>query len=174
MKKRSEAAMAAKELKARLKNELGMNVISARSENYAGGSSVNIEVLDPTPDMLEKAKVIESDYVMGYFNGMEDIYEYTAPRDDNPRVSYVFIRPEYSAEVTEAAKAFCEERGYTEEKFGYSYLYRFALGKPEFWDLYEKGANGYESMLAAVKANDDAAVSEFKAKAEAGEVIRLV
>jgi hypothetical protein len=75
--------------------------------------------------------------------------------------------------VIKAAKDYAEIKGYTEERFGYSYLYK-VYSLPEFWDAYERGANGYESMLAAVKANDEAAIAEFKAKAEAGNLIRLV
>jgi hypothetical protein len=173
MRRTSDAALVAKELKARLKKELGANVKSARSEIYAGGSSVNIDLVDPRPEMMEAAKRIGDEYVYGHFNGMEDIYEYNGIDNGKPKVSFVFVRAEYSNEVIKAAKDYAEIKGYTEERFGYSYLYK-VYSLPEFWDAYERGANGYESMLAAVKANDEAAIAEFKAKAEAGNLIRLV
>jgi len=171
-KMKSAAALAARELKVRLRDELGLKIKSARSENYAGGSSVYIEVIDPSPEHLEAAKVIEGEYVYGYFNGMEDIYEYSAVDNGKPKVSYVFVRPHWSDEIKEAAEDYAKIVK-AEERFGYSYLHR-VLGMPEFWEVYEKGAGGYESMLAAVKANDAAALAEFRAKAEAGNVIRLV
>lgn len=173
MKRMSDAALVAKELKARFKKELGANVKSARSEIYAGGSSVNVEIADPRPELVKAAEAIADEYVYGHFNGMEDIYEYNGVDNGKPKVSFVFVRPEYSAEVRKAAEHYAEASGYNEENYGYSYLYK-VLSKPEFWDAYERGAKGYESMLAAVKANDEAAIAEFKAKAEAGNVIRLV
>lgn len=173
MKKMSDAALAAKAIKARFKKELGANVKSARSEIYAGGSSVNIDLVDPRPEMMEAARRIGDEYVYGHFNGMEDIYEYNGIDNGKPKVSFVFVRPEWSAEVIEAAKHYAEIKGYTEERFGYSYLYR-VYSLPEFWDAYDHGANGYDSMLAAINANDAAAVAEFEAKAKAGVEIRLV
>lgn len=170
---KSAAALAAREIKVRLRDELGAKVKSARSENYAGGSSIHIEVIDPRPELLEAAKVIERDYVYGRFNGMEDIYEYDSVDNGKPKVSFVFIRGHYSDKVREAAEEYAAAKGYSEEHFGYSYLYK-VLSMPEFWDVYEEGANGYESLLAAVSAKDDAAIAAFHAKADAGNIIRII
>ena len=173
MKKMSDAALAAKAIKARFKSELGLKVISARSEIYAGGSSVNIDIANPRPEVLEAAERIANEYVYGHFNGMEDIYEFDAPDNGNPKVSFVFVNPHWDGDIMERAKDFAEIKGLVDNVGLNSAAYRM-VRKPEFWAAYDHGANGYDSMLAAINANDAAAVAEFEAKAKAGVEIRLV
>jgi len=171
MKRISDAALVAKELKRRLTKELGLKVIWCRSENYAGGSSVKVEIENPRPEERAAAEALEHEYVMGYFNGMEDIYEIKPNIDDRPRVSFVFITPVFTKEVLEAGLKYATAKKIFNPSWMEPCAHR-ALAKPEFWEWYDNGC--YDSVLEAKMAGDDAAADKMFDAAKAGEVIRLI
>ncbi len=89
---RSEVARCASEVKKTLKKEYPGIKFSVRSENYAGGDSVNVSYkmgLDvPNPREIEKKL---SKYEYGHFDGMIDYYEISNSRDDIPQTKYLFV-----------------------------------------------------------------------------------
>jgi len=93
----SEAAQAAKLIRAELKNAFPNIKFSVRSDYFSGGSSVDIRWTDgPKTDEVE---AITRKYQYGHFNGMEDIYEYSNSRDDLPQAKYVQTAREISEET---------------------------------------------------------------------------
>lgn len=171
-KAKSPAAMAAAELKARFKKELGLKVTWSRSEYYAGGCSVNIDVADPRPGPLAAAKEMAEAYMPGNFNGMEDIYELKPGFDHNkPNADYIFVNARFSEEAWDAAEKWMKKEGLEPGVIGRAFVYK-VFAKPEFWDWYDKGC--YDSVLAAKMAGDDAAADKMFDAAKAGEVIRLI
>jgi hypothetical protein len=65
---------AAKNIRVELKKAYQMIKFSVRSSSYSNGNSIDIGYFDgPTAKRVEQ---IANKYESGYFNGMEDIYEY--------------------------------------------------------------------------------------------------
>ena len=171
-KAKSPAAMAAAELKRRFKKELGLKVTRTRSEYYAGGCSVNIDIENPRPAALEAAKAMATEYEAGNFNGMEDIYEIKPGFDGaKPHADYVFVNPRMTDDVMKAARKYAAEKNIVNPSLMEPCAWR-AIAKPEFWEWFENGC--YDSVLAASMANDRPAVDAMFDRAKAGEVIRLI
>lgn len=167
----SPAAMAAKEIKRRFKKELGLNVVRSRSEYYAGGCSVNIDIENPRPAAFAAAKAIAAEYECGNFNGMEDIYEIKGGFDfAKPHCDYVFVNPRWSDDVMKAAKEYAAKYGVLDASFREPCAWK-ALTLDRFWEFYDYS---YESVLEAKMAGDDAAVDKMFDAAKNGEVIRLI
>ena len=81
------AATAAKAIKNELKKQFPGIKFSVRSDNFAGGNSVDIEWMDgPT---VEEVEQITDKYQYGHFDGMVDMYEYSNMRKDIPQAKYV-------------------------------------------------------------------------------------
>ncbi len=60
-------------------------------------NSIRIKYVDGvSSDAVEK---ITNPFVMGHFNGMEDIYEYSNKNNEIPQVKYIFIDREMSLDV---------------------------------------------------------------------------
>lgn len=170
-KAKSPAAMVAAELKRRFKKELGLKVTWSRSEYYAGGCSVNIDIENPRPAEFAAAKAMSWDYVCGNFNGMEDIYEIKPGFDfEKPHCDYVFVNPRYTDEVMAAAKEYAEKYGVLDASFREPCAWK-ALTLDRFWEFYDYA---YNSVLEAKMAGDDAAADKMFDKAKTGEVIRLI
>ncbi|WP_086931571.1 LPD29 domain-containing protein [Agarilytica rhodophyticola] len=72
---------------------------SVRSEGYAGGNSVTIDLVDQPPWVVKAIQRETSKYKRGSFNAMEDIYEHSNKRDDIPQVKFLFVQNRYSEEV---------------------------------------------------------------------------
>lgn len=70
---------------------------SVRSQNYAGGNSIDVDWCDgPTVQEVESHL---AKYEKGHFNGMEDIYEYSNLNSDIPQTKYLFCNREMSSET---------------------------------------------------------------------------
>ena len=108
------AALAAKMLRAELKEAFKGVKFSVKSDNFAGGNAVRVSWKDgPTTKEVEQ---ISGKYQYGYFDGMTDCYQYTNGRSDIPQVMFVSETREMSAESKEFyIKAVNELRGETED-----------------------------------------------------------
>lgn len=136
---KSTAAQAA----AMIRKELKKNGIAAsvRSENYSMGNSVNVTLTDPMPATLRKVKEFAGQFQYGHFNSMEDIYEHSNSRKDIPQAKHVFVQPDYSDELRQAAReyvetSFCGLQGYEVDRMVGQVLtgsMRIVGGSCTFW-----------------------------------------
>jgi len=101
------------ELKQKGLTSIVKKIKSVRYSTYAGGSSLDVTIIDPTKTEREALKPIVEQYQAGHFNGMEDIYEYREVKTARS-VKYAFMNVEYS----DAAKAEVAEE--IKQKFGVS------------------------------------------------------
>ena len=92
----TEAAKAAKAIRNELK-EAGIEVVSVKSKNFAGGNSVDVKLQDAPPRVKELADEIADKYVHGHFDGMTDTYVHQAPRRLQPAPGQV--RPRQQRDV---------------------------------------------------------------------------
>lgn len=93
MKTLSTPAMAAKEIKALLKNKYPHIKFSVKSERYSGGNSVRISWnLGMKREEIEK---LVKDYECGHFDGMNDMYEYSNVKEGIPQTKYIFCERIY-------------------------------------------------------------------------------
>lgn len=90
MKQLSNQAKVAKLLKQKAR-EFRLGNVTAKSESFTGGNSVNVKFDGGTDEAVTKFKDFASRFQLGRFNGMEDIYEYSNCRDDIPQTKYLFI-----------------------------------------------------------------------------------
>jgi len=75
---------------------------TARSSSYSMGDSVHIKTED-LPYKTEKTlNTLFRIFEMGYFNGMDDIYEYDTCRKDIPQTKYFFYDNRWSEDYTAA------------------------------------------------------------------------
>ena len=81
---------------------LGLEV-TARSESFSMGDSVDVRVTNATGAQREQIDSELSKYQYGRFNGMEDIYEYSNSRDDIPQTKYLHIHYSYTDDYKQAA-----------------------------------------------------------------------
>jgi len=96
---------------AMIRKQLKTNGINAkvRSDSYAGGNSVNVNIKqDLLPAAVKEIKAYCNEFQQGHFNGMEDIYEYSNRNSDLPQVKFVFVNVEYSDEIKAEARAYIE------------------------------------------------------------------
>lgn len=99
----SEHAAAAKMIRTALKAE-GILYTSVRSSSFSMGDSVDVRVLDCTPDQVKRAEEICDRHQAGDFNGMEDMYEYRSDRDPSiPTSKYVTLNRDYSDAMKQKA-----------------------------------------------------------------------
>ena len=93
----TQAAQAAKIIR----QELKKHAIKGRvtSENYSGGSSINVKLENQLPKTLELVKEFCSKFQYGHFDGMTDMYEHSNSNDDLPQVKHVFVDNELSDEL---------------------------------------------------------------------------
>ncbi len=104
MKKR--ASLAANAIKKEIKKEFPGIKVSVRSDNFAGGNSVDVYVEDASPEMMKSLNRIVSKYRYGHFDGMTDSYEYSNARDDIPQVKYISIENHKSEAMFEKLDTF--------------------------------------------------------------------
>jgi len=103
MRQLTEAAQAAKLMRAELKKAFPSVKFSVRSSNYAGGDSVHVNWTNgPTRDAVTE---ITDKYQCGHFDGMIDLYEYSNNIEGLPQVKYVLEQRTISDDVYEAKKA---------------------------------------------------------------------
>jgi hypothetical protein len=103
MRELTEAAKAAKAIKAELKKAFPSIKFSVRSSNFSMGNSVDIGWTNgPVTKAVEE---ITDKYQYGHFDGMIDLYEYSNNRDDIPQAKYVFASRTLTDEIRAAKKA---------------------------------------------------------------------
>lgn len=118
----SQAALAAKEIRAILKKKFPAIKFSVNSQNYSGGSSINVKWIDGP--MAEKVEALVMKYQYGSFNAMEDLYEFSNSIDGLPQVKFLFCERKISPAQ---AKALAAQYA---EKWGWSIIVSDAAG----WD----------------------------------------
>lgn len=97
MRKLSEAAQVAAQIRAGLK-QLGI-AAKVRSENYAGGNSVNIDLTDEPPHVRALLTERYAKYQYGKFDGMTDSYDHCNVRKDIPQVRFLFVNNSCSKQL---------------------------------------------------------------------------
>jgi len=99
-RRQTEAAKVAKMIRQQLKKA----GIKARvtSKTYSGGDRVNIDLKDQPPWVIDAINSGVSKYIMGHFNGMDDIYEYSNA-NDGLQVKFIFVNNEFSKAAKDAA-----------------------------------------------------------------------
>lgn len=96
----SQAALAAKEIRAILKKEFPGVKFSVNSSSYSGGNSIRIKWIDGP--LAEKVEALVGKYEYGHFNGMEDLYEFSNSIDGLPQVKFLFCERSISPEKAKA------------------------------------------------------------------------
>ena len=88
---KSEVAKCAAEIRKILKAK---NIkASVRSQQYSMGNNVNVEIKEILDPEIYKALQAElAKYQYGYFNGMEDIYEYSNNVEGIPQTKFLFVK----------------------------------------------------------------------------------
>lgn len=102
MRQLSEAARCAKLTRQILKANFPGVKFTVRSENYAGGNSVNVWYEDG-PKLEDVKKLTEYRLQYGHFDGMTDMYEYSNTNEELPQVKYFFVNREISQELQDKA-----------------------------------------------------------------------
>lgn len=80
-----------------------------RSEGFSMGDSVNVDIVDISPDVMSKIESFAKDYQAGSFDGMNDIYEYSNRRKDIPQTKYLFVNVTFTDELKQAAWSYILE-----------------------------------------------------------------
>lgn len=112
------------------------------SEIYSGGDSVTVKTFDEEQCISEKLNEIFSIFKAGYFDGMNDIYEYYQNGDEVPTTKYFFYRNEISEERFSKAVEFVKNAIFgCDEKTIYYYARRLLDGQYSNNDLQEKFNN---------------------------------
>lgn len=94
MRELSTPAKAAKQIRDYLKST-GLKA-RVTSEQYSGGSSLNVYVTDLKPELAELVGKLVKRYQYGHFDGMTDCYEYSNHNDDLPQVRHAFLNNQLS------------------------------------------------------------------------------
>jgi len=100
-KEMSEHARAAKAIRAILKKHGAKGKVG--SSTYAGGTSVYVDLINPTPEQYETINTEANKFQYGHFDGMTDMYNYTNSCEDIPQVRFVLVQVEYTEDVQQRA-----------------------------------------------------------------------
>lgn len=87
---------AAQMIRGILKTEFPKQKFSVTSDY----NSIRIRYTDGVAS--EMVEELTNPFIMGHFNGMEDIYEYSNRNKDLPQVKYIFVEREMSADAKAA------------------------------------------------------------------------
>lgn len=88
---KTRAALAAAMIRKEIKAKFPELKFTCRSENYAGGNSINIGIVDQPVDVKNAIEEMTAKYEYGHFDGMTDCYHYSNSRDDIPQVKFLFV-----------------------------------------------------------------------------------
>jgi len=100
----TESAQVAKLIKAELKKS-GISC-TAKSDNFSMGSSVDINLENQPPWVMDAIKAQTDKYEYGTFDSMTDCQGFKNRDFDGPQTKYLSINNHYTNEVHEAAKQF--------------------------------------------------------------------
>ena len=109
-KKLSNYAQVAKLLKQKGK-ELGLT-LSATSQSFAGGNSVDVYVSKGSDTAIQELKDFSKQFVYGKFDGMTDYYDITNWNKNIPQTKYLFIQDERAMTIL---------KGLNDKYWDYSY-----------------------------------------------------
>lgn len=144
-KVKTEAAKGAALIRAELKKSFPGIKFRVTSENYSGGSAINVYMTDVKPAIAEQVKSIASKFQYGHFDAMTDCYEYSNSKSDLPQAKYVFVNNELSAELKSEIEAYIMSKYDSSFYEGHRELgdmvYQLFRGRCEsFWESKEKEA----------------------------------
>lgn len=88
-----------------IRKQLRLDGITAKvtSDNYAGGSSVDVNTTDLTHEQVKRVTKYINQFQYGNYDGFNDYYDFNNSRTDIPQVKYVFLNNSYSPEVRQTA-----------------------------------------------------------------------
>ena len=114
MKKISEHAEAAKQIRKILKNAFPEIKFSVSSSSFTGGTSIRVEY--ENGPISDKVRKLISHYQYGNFDSMHDIYEYSNTNKNIPQVKYLHVNREitnnmYDQIFSFAKSYFCDLTG---------------------------------------------------------------
>lgn len=98
---KTEAAKAASMIRKHLKSN-GINA-KVTSQNYSGGSSINVKTYDLLPATEKLVNEYLSQFEYGHFDGMTDCYNYSNVNHEIPQVKFVFLYNEFTNELRQKA-----------------------------------------------------------------------
>lgn len=99
-KNMTKAAQAAKQIKKKLVKAFPNTKFSVRSDNFAGGDSVDIHWTDgPTEEAVNEHAAMHQ---YGHFNGMNDMYYNSNVNKEIPQVRFVMTHRDMSDETRAA------------------------------------------------------------------------
>jgi len=91
------------DLKKRGRQDLIEKIKSVRYKTFSMGDAVDVDTLDCLPEQIKFLDSFCKEYQHGYFNGMDEIYEYC--EKDKPRTAkYVHAQHEFSPLHRKAAE----------------------------------------------------------------------
>ena len=163
---KSEAAQAAKAIKAELKSAFPSVKFSVRSEYFAGGSAVHIEYEDGP--LTQTVQNLVDKYQFVTFNSQEDLYEHNNVNEEIPQAKYIQV----SRNISEKTRLeIAEELGIAKEEInGYNPQlreYNSCLIRREF----QQRTYGVEPVSEVVYEDELPIFQETaRAEAEAQEV----
>lgn len=136
MRELSRVARVSKAIRQELK-ALGI-VARVNSSSGTWVDAVRVHLSNERPEVVDKVNKVVAKYKAGYFDGMNDIYEYT--NNNDMAVEYVFVENKIDEDIWEKAKKYLKDKGYSDEMIEIDLFkvvrgcYQDIVYKP-FWDL---------------------------------------
>jgi hypothetical protein len=166
MKQLTEAAQAAKQIKAELKKEFPSIKFSVKSSNFSMGNSVNIGWTNGPTD--KKVCAITDKYQYGHFDGMTDTYENTNNRTDIPQAKYVMAQRTITEDIRKMAFNFLKEyfshyeNDYEVERDVHRFLYNMDLSGEITGFKSVKSSGTIEDLFDPIKNDPEPETKEIK------------
>ena len=135
------AALTAAAIRQELR-EAGIKPEKIKARTYKSSNSVDITLLDPSPDVRRKAQKIARLHQYGSFDGMEDIYLYNNAVEGVHQVRYTHVNTRFSPELQALAKTFVIQnfpdyaenpQGAPQRDYVYWVMYGELPGYQGFW-----------------------------------------
>lgn len=111
---------------------------SVKSSSGTWTDVVRIYLSNERPEVVDKVNKMVAKYKAGYFDGMNDIYEYT--NNGDMAVEYIFVENKIDEDIWDKAKRYLKDKGYSDEMIENDLFkvvrgcYQEIVYKP-FWDL---------------------------------------
>ena len=136
MKELSRVAKVSKAIRQDLK-AMGIKA-KVQSSSSSWSDAVRVYLSNERPEVVDKVNKLVCKYKAGYFDGMNDIYEYTNNNDLS--VEYIFVENIIDNSIRDKAEQYLRDKGWSDDAVNdnlYSVLrgcYQEMIYKP-FWDL---------------------------------------
>lgn len=136
MKELSRVAKVSKAIRQDLK-AMGIKA-KVQSSSGSWSDAIRIYLSNERPEVVDKINKLVCKYKAGYFDGMNDIYEYTNNNDLS--VEYIFVENIIDNSIIDKAEQYLRDKGWSDDAVKdnlYKVLrgcYQEMIYKP-FWDL---------------------------------------